>query len=148
VVSLLQSKVIKDLELKRHGFEMIKMDGTLSICQDDYLFFNEDDEHNRKEVERFSRTDYDAIETFEDMFQSVAGVIRNQMLREPPKLDAGLSNLLSLGRIGLDVHRLTPELRHRLLQILTSSAYDLIERWFESPMIKSMYGAACFSGNW
>jgi phytoene dehydrogenase-like protein len=61
VVSLLQSKVIKDLELKRHGFEMIKMDGTLSICQDDYLFFNEDDEHNRKEVERFSRTDYDAI---------------------------------------------------------------------------------------
>ena len=29
VVSLLQSKVIKDLELKRHGFEMIKMNGTL-----------------------------------------------------------------------------------------------------------------------
>jgi phytoene dehydrogenase-like protein len=148
VVSLLQSKVIKDLELKRHGFEMIKMDGTLSICQDDYLFFNEDDEHNRKEVERFSRTDYDAIVAFEDMFQSVAGVIRNQMLREPPKLDAGLSDLLSFGRIGIDVHRLTPELRHRLLQILTSSAYDLIERWFESPMIKSMYGAACFSGNY
>ena len=148
VVSLLHSKVIKDLELKRHGFEMIKMDGTLSICKDDYLFFNEDDEHNRKEVERFSRTDYDAIEAFEDMFQSVAGVIRNQMLREPPKLDAGLSDLLSLGRIGLDIHRLTPEQRHRLLQILTSSAYDLIERWFESPMIKSMYGSACFSGNY
>ena len=138
VVSLLQSKVIKDLELKRHGFEMIKMDGTLSVCGDDYMFFNDDPEHNRKEVERFSSTDYDAMQKFEEMFQSVGGVIRNQMLREPPKLDAGFSDLIALGRMGLDIRKLTPELRHRLLQILTSSAYDLIERWFESPMIKSM----------
>jgi phytoene dehydrogenase-like protein len=148
VVSLLQSIVIKDLELKNHGFEMIKMDGTLSVCGDDYLFFNDDEGHNRKEVERFSATDYDAMEKFEDMFQSVGGVIRNQMLQEPPRLDAGFSDLLKIGRMGLDMRKLTPELRHRLLQILTGSAYDLIERWFESPMIKSMYGAACFSGNY
>jgi phytoene dehydrogenase-like protein len=147
VVSLLQSRVIKDLELKRHGFKMIKMDGTLSVCGDDYLFFNDDEDHNRKEVQRFSRSDYDAMEKFEEMFQSVGGVIRNQMLREPPKLDAGFSDLFTLGRMGLDMYRLTPDLRYRLIQILTSSAYDLIERWFESSMIKSMYGAACFSGN-
>jgi len=148
VVSLLQSKVIKDLELKRHGFEMIRMDGTLSVCGDDYLFFNDDENHNRKEVERFSDTDYDAMEQFEEMFRNVGDVVKNQMLTEPPSLDVGFSDLLTLGRIGLDIRRLTPEHRHRLLQILTSSAYDLIERWFESPMIKSMYGAACFSGNY
>jgi len=62
VVSLLQETVIKDLELKRHGFEMIKMDGTLSVCGDDYLFFNDDEDHNRKEVSRFSSTDYQAME--------------------------------------------------------------------------------------
>jgi len=148
VVSLLQETVIKDLELKRHGFEMIKMDGTLSVCGDDYLFFNDDEDHNRKEVSRFSSTDYQAMEKFDDMFQSVGGVIRNQMLKEPPKLDAGFSDLLSLGRMGLDFRKLNPDLRHRLLQFLTSSAYDLIERWFDSSMIKSMYGAACFSGNY
>jgi len=148
LVSLLQSRVIKDLELKRHGFEMIRMDGTLSVCGDDYLFFNDDENHNRKEVERFSDTDYDAMEQFEEMFRNVGDVVKNQMLTEPPSLDVGFSDLLTLGRIGLDIRRLTPEHRHRLLQILTSSAYDLIERWFESPMIKSMYGAACFSGNY
>jgi len=148
VVSLLQNKVIEDLELKSHGFEMIKMDGTLSVCGDNHLFFNDDENHNRKEVERFSSTDYEAMEKFEEMFHSVGGVIRNQMLKEPPSLDAGFFDLLKLGRMGLDVRKLTPQLRHRLLQILTSSAYDLIERWFESPMIKSMYGAACFSGNY
>ena len=37
VVSLLQDKVIEDLHLKDHGFEMIKMDGSLSVCGDDHL---------------------------------------------------------------------------------------------------------------
>ncbi len=148
VVSLLQNKVIEDLELKKHGFEMIKMDGSLSVCGDDYLFFNDDEDQNRREVEKFSTTDYDAMEKFDEMFQSVGGVIRNQMLKEPPKLDAGLSDMLKFGSMGLDLYKLTPELRHRLLQMLTSSAYDLIERWFDSPMVKSMYGAACFSGNY
>ena len=35
VVSLLRSEVIRDLELKRHGFEMIRMDGTLAVCGDE-----------------------------------------------------------------------------------------------------------------
>jgi len=148
VVSLLQSRVINDLELKKHGFEMIKMDGALVVCGDDYMFFNDDEAHDRKEVGRFSSTDYDAMGTFDDMFQSVGGIIRNQMMKPPPKLDAGFSDLIALGKMGLDVKKLNPDQRHRLLQFLTSSAYDIIDRWFESPMVKSMYGAACFSGNY
>ncbi len=147
VVSLLRSEVIRDLELKHHGFEMIRMDGTLSVCEDDYLYLSGDEKHDRREVERFSRVDYDAMRQFDAMVQTVGAVIRNQMLREPPKLDAGLRDLAAFARMGLDIRRLSPDLRYRLLQMLTSSAYDLIERWFDSPMIKSMYASACFSGN-
>jgi phytoene dehydrogenase-like protein len=147
VVSLLRSEVIRDLELKRHGFEMIRMDGTLAVCGDDYLFLCGDEEHDRKEVERFSSVDYDAMTQFDAMVQTIGEVIRNQMLREPPKLDAGLLDLAALARLGIDIRRLSPDLRYRLIQMLTSSAYDLIERWFDSPMIKSMYASACFSGN-
>ena len=147
VVSLLRSEVIRDLELKRHGFEMIRMDGTLAVCDDDYLFLCGDEEHDRKEVERFSSVDYDAMTQFDAMVQMIGEVIRNQMLREPPKLDAGLLDLAALARLGIDIRRLSPDLRYRLIQMLTSSAYDLIERWFDSPMIKSMYASACFSGN-
>ena len=147
VVSLLQSEIIEDLELKAHGFEMLKMEGALAVCGDEHLFLTGDEENDRKAVGRFSATDYDAMVKFDGMVQEMGAVIRNQMLREPPKLDAGLKDLLSLARLGFDVRKLTPDLRHRLLQMLTSSAYDLIERWFDSPMIKSMYGSACFSGN-
>ena len=92
VVSLLRSEVIRDLELKSHGFEMIRMDGTLAVCGDDYLFLSGDEEHDRKEVGRFSGVDYDAMNRFDAMVQKVGEVIRNQMLREPPKLDAGFSD--------------------------------------------------------
>ena len=148
VVSLLRTEVIRDLELKQHGFEMIRMDGTLAVCGDDYLFLCGDEKHDRKEVERFSNVDYDAMTQFDAMVQKVGAVVRNQMLREPPKLDAGLWDLAAFARMGLDIRRLSPDLRHRLLQMLTSSAFDLIERWFDSPMIKSMYASACFSGNY
>jgi phytoene dehydrogenase-like protein len=96
VVSLLRPEVIRVLELKRHGFEMIRMDGTLAVCGEDYLFLSGDEEHDRKEVGRFSVTDYEAICQFDAMVQKVGDVLRKQMLREPPRLDAGFSDLLGM----------------------------------------------------
>ncbi len=93
-----------------------------------------------------NREMYDAMERFESMLRKIGEVVRNQMLREPAKLDAGFMDLMALGRMGLDIRKLSPDLRHRLLQMLTSSAHDFIERWFESPMIKSLYGAPAFPG--
>ncbi|MCG6909323.1 MAG: NAD(P)/FAD-dependent oxidoreductase [Deltaproteobacteria bacterium] len=150
VVSLLRPEIIEDLELKKHGFEMLKMDGTLAICNNDYLFLTGDEKHDRKEVGRFSDLDYDAMQRFEAVIQHVGAVIRNQMLREPPKLGVGLSDLkglTALAGMGWDIKKLTPELRHRLFQMLLGSADDFIQRWFHSSMIKNMYASACFSGN-
>lgn len=147
VVSLLQGKVIRDLELKSHGFEMLPLDGALAVCGDDYLFFTGDEEHDRAQVERFSTTDFDAIERFDAMVQKIGAVLRNQMLREPPKLDAGVRDIPALAGMGMDMRKLSPEQRYRLAQMLTSSARSIIDRWFESSMVKSMYGSECFSGN-
>lgn len=147
VVSLLQTEVIRDLELRHHGFEMLPLDGTLAVCGDDYLFFTGDGQHDRQEVERFSTADFGAMEQFDSMIQEIGAVLRNQMLREPPKLDAGLRDLTALAGMGLDIRKLSPEQRFRLAQMLTGSAGGIIERWFESDMVRSMYASACFSGN-
>jgi len=147
VVSLLRPEIITDLELKKHGFEMIRFAGTLAVCNDDYLFLNGDDVHDRNAVGRFSSRDYDAMRRFEDMVQTIGDVVRNQMLKEPPKLDAGFQDLWAALKMGLAVRKLSADMRYRLLQMLTGSAHDFIERWFGSPMVKSMYAAACFSGN-
>ena len=147
VVSLLRTEVIKDLELRSHGFEMLPLAGTVAVCGDDYLFFTEDEDHDRREVERFSSTDFAAMTQFDSMVQEIGAVLRNQMLSEPPKLDAGLRDLAALAGMGMDVRKLSPEQRYRLAQMMTASARSIIERWFESDMIRAMYGSACFSGN-
>ena len=46
VVSLLRPEIIEDLELKKHGFKMLKMDGTLAICNDNHLFLTGDENHD------------------------------------------------------------------------------------------------------
>jgi len=148
VVSLLRTEVIRDLDLRSHGFEMLPMDGSLAVSGDDYLFFTEDEAHDRGEVERFSKTDFDAMARFDSMVQEVGVVLRNQMLRRPPNLNAGIRDLTALAGMGLDIRKLSPDRRHRLAQMLTSSARSIIERWFESGMVRSMYASACFSGNY
>ena len=71
VVSLLRSEVIRDLELPRHGLELLPLDGELAVCGADYLFLSGKEEHDRTEVERFSTTDYDAMVQFDSMVQEV-----------------------------------------------------------------------------
>jgi len=147
VVSLLQGKVISDLDLKRHGFEILPLAGSLAVCGNDYIFLTDNEEHDRSEVERFSVSDFDSMERFDSMVREIGTVLRNQMLREPPKLNVGLRDISALASMGLDIRKLSPAHRHRLMQMLTSSARSIIERWFESDMVRSMYASECLAGN-
>lgn len=147
VVSLLRPEVIRDLELREHGYELIHLKGGLEICRDDHLYLTGEESNDRAEIGRFSSSDYDATKRFEAMLAEAGTVIRNQWLREPPSLSGEFMDLMSMLKAGLDVRDLSAELRHRLLQMFTSSAADIIDRWFESPMVRSMYASHCVSGN-
>jgi phytoene dehydrogenase-like protein len=147
VVSLLRPEVIRDLELHRHGYELLHFQGHLELCRDDHLFLTGEESNDRAEIGRYSGSDYDSMERFEAMVAEIGSVIRNQWLREPPSLRGGFMDLLAMLRAGRDVHALTQEQRHRLMQMFTSSAADIIDRWFESPMVRSMYASHCVSGN-
>lgn len=147
VVSLLRPEVIRDLELREHGYEIIPMNGSVEICRDDHLYLNGEEANDRAEIGRFSSCDYDAIQRFNAMLEETGKVISNQWLREPPSLNAGFMDLLGMLKAGRDMHGLSTERRHQLLQMFTNSAGGIIERWFESPMIRSMYASHCVAGN-
>jgi phytoene dehydrogenase-like protein len=147
VVSLLRQEVIRDLELFAHGYELIHLKGDVEICRDDCLFLTGEEANDRAEIGRFSARDYDAIRRFEALLSEIGTVVRNQWLREPPSLRGGFTDLVGMLKAGRDLHGLSVEQRHRLLQMFTSSAADIIERWFESPMVRSMYASHCVSGN-
>jgi len=148
VVSLLRPEVIRELELREHGYEVIPLKGGVEICRDDHMYLNGEEANDRAEIGRFSSRDYDAIQRFDAMLEETGTVISNQWLREPPSLNGGFMDLLGMLKAGRDMRGLSVELRHRLLQMFTNSAADIIERWFESPMVRSMYASHCVSGNY
>jgi phytoene dehydrogenase-like protein len=147
VVSLLRPEVIRDLDLHKHGYELIGLKGALELCRDDHLWLTGDEANDRAEIGRFSDTDYDAIHRFEELLTRIGVVIRNQWLREPPGLRGGFIDLMGLLKAGRDVSKLSEAERYRLLQMFTSSAADIIRRRFKSSMVRSMYASHCVSGN-
>ena len=147
VVSLLRAEVIRDLELHEYGYELIHLNGNVEICRDDHLYLTGEAPNDRAEIGRFSGVDYDAIEQFDAMLTEIGTVISNQWLREPPSLRGGFMDLMGMLKAGRDIRGLSVEQRHRLLQMFTSSAADIIDRRFESPMVRSMYASHCVSGN-
>jgi phytoene dehydrogenase-like protein len=65
VVSLLRPQIIRDLDLPRHGFEVLPLDGTFTPMPDgDYLWRVNDHGRTRREIVRHSRLDAEAYDEY------------------------------------------------------------------------------------
>ncbi|WP_439108143.1 phytoene desaturase family protein [Congregibacter sp.] len=149
VVSLLRPEIVRDLELERFGYEPILLEHSLYLdSRGDYLLLSGDDAKDRAQFAKFSETDYDAYLAFDESIEQVGGILAKQWLREPPKLAmTGISDILSSLRLGADVYRLDEESRWRLMQFFVGAPETIIERWFDSPKIKSMIAAHIMPAN-
>src|SRR5215204_22046 len=74
VNSLLRPEIIRDLELKKHGFEMLPRSPSSFTPFPDgrYLMMGPDKEMTRKEIAKFSTKDADAYPKYEAMLEKVA----------------------------------------------------------------------------
>ena len=66
----------------------------------------------------------------------------------PPDLGGGIMDLLTLLPAGREFRGLSLDDRHLLMQLLTSPANEIAERWFESEPIKAVYGFDGIVGNY
>ncbi len=150
VVSLLRTEVIEELELANYGYEtMIVESGFYPDSDGNYLLLNGDKAHDRAEVEKFSKTDFDNLQEFDQIVEKAGAVLSKQWLREPPKLHSGdLGDLVGSARLGLDILKLNGDERWRLLQFLLGPPDTIIERWFESDKLKAMIASRMTPANY
>jgi len=150
VVSLLRPEVIKDLNLAHYGYEPIPLHNALYIdSSGDYLLLTDDDQRNANEFNKFSATDYAAYRAFEQTVEQVGALLSKQWLNEPPKLgDQGVSDLISVMKLGVDVFKLDAEARWRLMQFFVGAPETIIDRWFESAKVKAMVAAHIMPANY
>ena len=100
-VSLLQPKVIRDLQLERHGLKVVlrKTDNFLP-GDDDYLLAGRNG-LTRREIGRHAKADAEAYDRYLAELETVVRLLKKWLLRAPPNVGATMSaipKLLSLGR--------------------------------------------------
>lgn len=160
VVSLLLPEIEQDLELKRHGYEVLARVPSSFTPFDDgsYLMLGPDTDENRREVSKFSTRDAEALPRYEKLLTDVAEKLEPILSSTPPDLlplpkswrtrslgkkirDAGKARSLykAFESLGDEL----PE----AIELLTGAARPILDRWFESDQLKGTLATDAIIGN-
>jgi phytoene dehydrogenase-like protein len=152
-VSLLNPKIIADLKLHDHGLRIVerRAQNFLPAPDGSYLLTGEGRTH--QSVAKLSERDAGRIDAFSRELQEIADVLRQFVLRAPPNIVQGFGintmheavNALGAANIlrGLDLER-----QRTLLDLFTRSAGDMLDDWFESDLVKALFGFDAIVGNY
>jgi len=149
-VSLLNPKIIRDLELHRHGLRIVErqVSNFLPLNERDYLCGT-----SPQEIAKFSHADAERIGDYNARLESIADVLRALVLKTPPNLtsagwSASLRELFKSGALAHRVSKLDLAAKRDLLALFAQSGGDWLDGWFESDPIKALLGFDAVVGNY
>ncbi len=151
-VSLLNPKIIADLDLPRHGLKVVERRASNFLpLPDGYLLTGEG--RTRNEVAKFSARDADRLDAYNDRLDAIADVLRELVLETPPNMVEGgwakaIPELLKGAALGRKLSKLDVTARRDLLALFSQSAGDWLDGWFESDPIKAVLGFDGVVGNY
>lgn len=137
---LLVPRIIRELDLERHGYEILPKDPAFfsPFIDGRSLFVWRDDRRTADEIGRFSRRDAERYPAYESLLERLAAFVDPWLLRTPPDLvRRRWADLAGLARFGWDALRLPPGDLVQAVRIATQSARDFLDAWFESPELKA-----------
>jgi phytoene dehydrogenase-like protein len=148
VVSLLRPEIIRELDLPRHGLEILPLDGTFTpMPNGDYLWRVNDHAKTRREIARHSRLDAEAYDEYGKAMVEMGRFVKpilNMLPPDPTSLDPrGLKQLLFLIRRFQQLSRLD---QYNQVQLMTMSAVDFLDQWFETDVLKATMSASGIIG--
>src|SRR5438270_5081101 len=148
VVSLLRPEIIRELDLPRHGLEILPLDGTFTpMPSGDYLWRVNDHAKTRREIARHSKLDAEAYVEYGKAMVEMAHFVKPIMNMTPPDPASlnpkGLMELLTMGR---GLQKLSGEDKYNQVQLMTMSAVDFLDQWFETDVLKATMSASGIIG--
>src|SRR5437764_7965740 len=85
VVSLLRPEIVRELELPRHGLEILPLDGTFTPMENgDYLWRVNDHGRTRREIARHSRVDAEAYDEYGKAMVEMSRFVKPILDMTPP----------------------------------------------------------------
>jgi phytoene dehydrogenase-like protein len=148
VVSLLRPEIIRELDLPRHGLEILPLDGTFTPMPDgNYLWRMNDHARTRREIARHSRVDAEAYDEYGRAMVDMGRFVKPILTMLPP--DPTSLHPRDLRKLLFLVERfrgLSPHDRYNLVQLMTMSAVDFLDQWFETDVLKATMSASGIIG--
>jgi phytoene dehydrogenase-like protein len=150
VVSLLRPQIVRDLALPKHGLTILPLESTLTPLPDgNYLYRDGDRFRTRRDIARFSPRDADAYDDYSRSMYFMAKAVKHILDVVPPDPTSVKPRDL-LGLVDVARHFLNLEEEHVYLlsKLMTMSAADFLERWFESEPLKGTLSASGIIGTY
>ncbi|WP_242345441.1 phytoene desaturase family protein [Anaeromyxobacter terrae] len=150
VVSLFRPEIVRDLELARHGYQVLRRDPSSFTPLPDgrSLLLGPDLAANQREVAKLSAPDAARLPEYEAQLERIARAIEPTLLETPPDpFSRRPRELLRLARMGARFLRLGKD-GPAAVEILTGAARDVLDRWFESDALKATLATDAIIGAW
>jgi phytoene dehydrogenase-like protein len=148
VVSLLRPEIIRELDLPRHGLEILPLDGTFTpMPNGNHLWRVNDHAKTRREIARHSKVDAEAYDEYGKAMVEMGRFVKpilNMTPPDPTRLEPrGLKDLLFLAR---RFQALSDDDKYNQIQLMTMSAVDFLDQWFETDVLKATMAASGIIG--
>jgi phytoene dehydrogenase-like protein len=147
VVSLLRPEIVRELELPKHGLEILPLDGTFTPLEDDYLWRVNDHGHTLRELRRWSPSDAEAYDEYSRLMVEMARFVKPILSMAPP--DPGRFHpreWLPVARLARAFKEFSHEQQAVFIQLMTMSAADFLDQWFETDPLKATMSASGIIG--
>ena len=151
VMSLMPPSIQRDLQLQRFGYKVFPQGmGYLPHPNGASIIQHEDEDTTRESIRRFSKKDADAYFAFEEWIGRIANILGPMLMQTPPRLGSKKPrDLKDVAQLGWTLRK---ELDERtvadITRLFTMSASDLLERWFESRVVKGFMAVNGIIGTW
>jgi phytoene dehydrogenase-like protein len=158
VVSLLRPEIIRELRLPEHGLDILPLDGTFTPLPEgagahtgggDHLWRVNDHGRTVRELRRWSLNDAEAYEEYGQLMVEMARFIKpilGIVPGDPTELDP--RPLLPLAGLARSFSQLTERQQAVFVQLMTMSAADFLDQWFETDPLKATMSASGIIGTY
>jgi phytoene dehydrogenase-like protein len=148
VVSLMPPRIVRELDLKRHGYEV-------SIVAPDYfvpfpdgtsLTLWGDVSRDSAAIAGFSERDANAYVEFDRYFDHAARLLKDLMFVVPPNIN--VRDLPKWAATAGKFRKWSGRDVHEIVRLFTMSAADFLDEWFEDDRVKGALATQAIIGAW
>jgi len=138
VISLFLPKIIRELDLRAHGLEILRRDPSSFTPLEDgrFLLLGHDEASNRRQIAQFSDRDAENYPRYEAFLSRVSKAVGALLESPAPRLPFSWGDVGRWWQYARAAHRLGDDLRG-FVELLAAPATRVLQRYFESEPLKA-----------